>query len=213
MSTGTKIGIGVAVVVVAGIVAVVLITKSSISSPVKVRGGSIYGSADSPRTWTPVAGSSSLYSTTSTDNVNLFTSKFTSVAPAEIDGTGGWVIKFWNTDGQGNPNADAVWLCSDAACSGAAVDANGNVYLKTPGDRGHWERRPGHSGQPEELHFHDRSNGCDTDDNHEGSCDDPVQISITTARNAEHTNGRIFPCERESGHGHRPACVVGVGKP
>jgi hypothetical protein len=100
-------------------------------SIVKVQGGSIDGEAGLFQTqfwnrWSTIT-PNGIYSAPVANNDLIKIGDFTS-NPGNIQGTGGWAIKFTNPDGNGGEKPAALSLCSDQNCS-MSLKSGDPVYL------------------------------------------------------------------------------------
>jgi hypothetical protein len=189
-----------------------ILTITSASSPVKVRGGSIH--AENPLdTWTQITANKYSAKVPHNNNNYLVLKGFTEtgslvLAPSPIQGTGGWKIEFSNQDADNNEKWNAVLVCSDNNCSGNSLGM-GLIYFMTP--RADVQLEQTHVGNQDELHFHDTSPRCD-DYPHSTQespvCDIPLRIKITVNGNRYPSDGKTYQCQQLGDDN----CVITIGQ-
>ncbi len=189
--------------------------RPDVSSPLKVRGGSIHGDATGITTgWTGYAGcgstETSMYCATlphvGLENLQFydFADTFQTVPPGK-----GWKIIFYGPDLHG-VSTDAVELCNNSSCTPTnAADAQGRVFIKLlhPGTtRGTSTWSP--SSSTTDLYYHlqdSHGGGCDYlhAGDKDGPCDKIIKISLAV----DNGNAVDHACDQH----HPDQCVVGVG--
>lgn len=175
--------------------------KAPMPSPISVRGGSIHGTTKFYAiTWWVSVTDWKEYWTSSSDNDNITISGF-GKAPAHLSGTGGWIIKFSNSDGMHLRQADTLLLCSDKECTGQSLDKNNRVYLYAKGQ--HAYLQPRYFSKALHFHFYDASNSkCDnypaSGNSEDPVCDRIVDITILTNKPLPGTNGDPYTCDAAS---------------
>lgn len=199
-SIGTLIVLGV----IAILVWITLGTHTT-NPPVVVVGGSIH--THYPHGWAKDAPNVQYHGRTTT-NTAIYTKHIYDqsgvLVSQPISVTGGFVIKFYDSDPTGtNPRSDAgLALCSSAQCDPTAADPN-IVYLRVLRSGDQLEE---HSSS--ELHFHSLGlNGqCDTPGNStESRCDRINHLGIENGNTTE----AVYTCgghDTPAGH-----CKIGIG--
>ena len=181
-------------------------------TPIVIVGGSIYGQTYSSDTggWTNNGGyfSASLHSDgdnpKKTDQLYLrgfqLNGSPLSPNPYPVLANGGWKIEYFNQTKKHVTERDALYFCSNAACSICNQAPGDWVYL-LPGGHSRLEPRQNGSGITNEIHFHDKAKDCDDDQNTEDSdCDKIISIELTTC------SGSVQDFDCSSGY-----CNVTVG--
>ena len=174
-------------------------------SPVKVRGGSLFGEGAGGWSTCDAYAQESCAQIPKGDSYNLSSEDFDANIPAQIQSpTAGqsWRITFTNPDKDDN-DKDAVYFCNYPNCSKATGNVdNGHVFVKLVNSAtSRWEP------VPPRLYFHYKADGCDTGNPHEtdGPCD--------KLRSAKLEVDGALRAELKCSVANAKNCVIGVSSP
>ena len=186
---------------------------TSVSSPLKVKGGSVHGYAVL-NFWQK--GSANCGKTYSKDeycvtvpNSYLLTSDYFSddngkgMEPAPQNT--GWKILITSPNSQdGTGSTESVWLCNNSNCDATQrADASHVFFKRAQPANAEWNQPDGHN-----VYYHNRSGkGCDQitgDEDQDGPCDYILKAKLWVGNNNGPTT---YTCNVQD------SCVIGVGKP
>jgi hypothetical protein len=192
-------------------------------SPIEIVGGSTHGETGSAfRPWTALT-AGTLYSVVSgnSDNITfegLVNDKDGSTPPSPITNTGGWIIGFSTTAGDGSSRPQTISFCSSLVaapgrpgtapmpCANSLASVPNEVYVQANGYGGsgstHFEERG--LFKHHQLRFHDTGSNCDGKPTQESKCDVITSINIQTVNNPGSINGSYHCPDEKNCHVQLP---------
>ncbi len=184
------------------------LTIATVSSPLKVKGGSVH--AVPPSTWDwgkadcGISNANEYCATLHSGETNILSSDDFDSPMSNAPAGQGWTITISTDDGRGGI-VKGVLLCNNSACDTTkAPDGQSRIYVKLFDPTASEWMATG----PGDLYYHyyrARGDACDTVN--PGSPDGPCDIIKTATLSVQGQADQTYTCSNAS------KCVIGVGKP